>query len=313
MTHLLTITMNPSIDISTTVDHVIPSRKLRGGPARRDPGGGGVNVARVAARLGHDATALFPAGGAVGHQFRALVEAEKLNAIAIAIDGETREDFTVYEKASGSEYRFVLQGPTLHEWEWRACLDAIETLPGRFDYIAASGSLPPGAPEDFYARVAALARGRGIPFAVDSSGAALRAAIDHGVDLIKPSLREMRELSGRELADPAACVAVCRDFVQAGKARIVALTLGSQGAILGTAEGAWRAWPMPIKAVSTVGAGDSFLAALICALGAGANPVEAFRAAVAAGSAALLTPGTQLCRPEDMARLSPQVHIDRAA
>jgi 6-phosphofructokinase 2 len=312
MTHLLTVTMNPSVDIWTTVDRVVPSRKMRCGPERRDPGGGGVNVARVATRLGHEATALFPAGGAIGQQFRALVEAEKLRAVAIAIEGETREDFTVVERAGGTEYRFVAQGPLLREREWRACLEAIEALPGRIDCIVASGSLPPGAPEDFYARVAALARGRGAPVAVDASGAALRAALDHGVDLIKPSLGEMRELSGRELADPAACVTVCRDFVQAGKARIVALTLGGQGALLGTVEGVWRAWPMPIKAESTVGAGDSFLAAMVCALGAGASSVEAFRAAMAAGSAALLASGTQLCRAEDVARLSPQIHIDRA-
>lgn len=313
MAHILTITINPSLDISSSVDQVIASRKLRCGPARRDPGGGGVNVARVVDRLGHDATALFPAGGGVGHQLRALVEAEKIKAVAIAIDGETREDFTIVEHASGQEYRFVATGPTLHEWEWRACLDAIETLPGPIDYIVASGSLPPGAPEDFYARVAALAGGRGAPIVVDSSGAALKAALAHGVDLFKPSLREMRELTGRDLADPAACVSACRDFVQSGQAKIVALTLGSQGAMLATAEGVWRAWPLPIHAVSTVGAGDSFLGAMVCALASGADPVEAFRQGVAAGSAALLSPGTQLCHPERMVELVPHVLLNRAA
>jgi 6-phosphofructokinase 2 len=312
MTHLLTVTMNPSVDISTTVDRVIPSRKLRCGPERRDPGGGGVNVARVASRLGHQATALFPVGGAVGQQFRALAEAESLDALAISIDGETREDFTVVEQAGGAEYRFVAQGPVLREQEWRACLEAVGALAGRVDYIVASGSLPPGAPEDFYARVAALARARGTPIAVDASGPALRAALEHGVDVVKPSLGEMRELSGRELAEPAACAAVCRDFVQAGKAKLIALTLGGQGALLATAEGVWRAWPMPIKAVSTVGAGDSFLAALLCSLGAGEGLTDAFRIAVAAGSAALLSPGSQLCRAEDVARLSSQVRIERA-
>src|SRR5579875_3742805 len=213
MAHVLTITMNPSVDISSEVDRVIPSRKLRCGPQRRDPGGGGVNVARVIDRLGHTATALFPAGGGVGHQLRALVEAERIRALAVAIDGETREDFTIVEHASGQEYRFVASGPTLHEWEWRACLDAVETLPGPLDLIVASGSLPPGVPEDFYARVAALAHARGVPLVVDTSGSALRAALGHGVDLFKPSLREMRELTGRELADPSACVAACAEFV----------------------------------------------------------------------------------------------------
>jgi 6-phosphofructokinase 2 len=304
--------MNPSIDISSEVDRVIPSRKLRCGPARRDPGGGGVNVARVVERLGHKATALFPAGGEVGRQLRALVEKEGITAVAVAIDGETREDFTVVEHVSGEEYRFVAMGPALHEWEWRACLDAFETLPGPIDYIVASGSLPPGAPEDFYARVAALARGRGAPIVVDTSGPALKAALAHGVDLFKPSLREMRELTGRELADPASLVAAGRDFVDSGQARIVALTLGSQGAILATARGVWRAWPLPIKAVSTVGAGDSFLGAMVCALAGGADPTEAFRHGVAAGSAALLAPGTQLCQPHEIAELLPHVHIDRA-
>jgi 6-phosphofructokinase 2 len=312
MAHVLTITMNPSIDISSTVDRVIPSRKLRCGSARRDPGGGGINVARVIDRLGHDVTALFPAGGGVGHQLRALVEAEKLKCIAIAIDGETREDFTIVERVSDTEYRFVSQGPTLHEWEWRACLDALESLPGPIDYVVASGSLPPGAPEDFYARVVVIAHARGTPVAIDSSGPALKAALD-GVDLFKPSLREMRELTGRDLADPTACIDVCRDFVAEGRARIVALTLGSQGAILGTGGGVWRAWPLPIKAVSTVGAGDCFLGAMVCALSEGAEPPEAFRTAVAAGSAALLSPGTQLCRPEAVAELRPHVHLDKVA
>ena len=201
----------------------------------------------------------------------------------------------------------------MHEWEWRACLDAFETLPGPLDYIVASGSLPPGAPEDFYARVADLARARGVPLVVDTSGPALRAALAYGVDLFKPSLREMRELTGRDLADPAACVAVCAECVAAGSAGIIALTLGSQGAILGTGEGVWRAWPMPIQAISTVGAGDSFLGAMVCALASGATPVQAFRQAVAAGSAALLSAGTQLCHPERIAELAPQVHIDKAA
>jgi 6-phosphofructokinase 2 len=313
MAHILTLTMNPSIDISSEVDRVIPHRKLRCGPARRDPGGGGINVARVAQRLGHDATAMFPAGGGVGHQLRTLVEAEKLNAIAIAIDGETREDFTIVEHASGTEYRFVSMGPHLHDWEWRVVLDAIEGLPGPIDYLVASGSLPPGAPVDFYARVVALARARGAPIVVDTSGGALEAALAAKVDLFKPSLREMRELTGRELNDPTSTYAACRDLVEAGKAGVVALTLGSQGAIMGTADGVWRAWPLPIQAVSTVGAGDSFLAAMVCSLAEGAEPAEAFRTGIAAGSAALLSPGTQLCRPEKIAELKPHVHLDRVA
>jgi 6-phosphofructokinase 2 len=120
-------------------------------------------------------------------------------------------------------------------------------------------------------------------------------------------------LTGEPLANPASCVAACRNVVAAGKSKAVALTLGSQGAILATPEGAWRAWPLPIEAVSTVGAGDSFLAAMVCALASGLSPLDAFRHGVAAGSAALLLPGTQLCRAEDVRALFEHVAVDRAA
>ena len=313
MAHVLTITMNPAVDISTSVERIRPTHKLRCAPARRDPGGGGINVARVADRLGSDAAAIYPAGGGCGQTLHRLVEQEHVRSIAIPIAEDTREDFTVVETTTGHEYRFISNGPQLSEAEWRACQDAVAAFRDPFDFLVASGSLPLGAPEDFYARIAAIARSRSAPFALDASGPALRAALDHGVDLAKPSLGELRELTGEPLASPASCVAACKSLVSAGKAKIVALTLGSQGAILATPEGAWRAWPLPIEAVSTVGAGDSFLAAMVCALASGLSPLDAFRHGVAAGSAALLLPGTQLCRAEDVRALFEHVAVDRAA
>ena len=151
--------------------------------------------------------------------------------------------------------------------------------------------------------MAEIGRRRSIPIALDASGPALRAALDHGVDFVKPSLHEMRDLTGMALADPKSCIAACRDLEATGKSKYVALTLGSQGAILATPEGVWRAWPLPIHAVSTVGAGDSFLAAMVCALASGEPPQEAFRQGVAGGSAALLAQGTQLCHLGDMREL----------
>jgi 6-phosphofructokinase 2 len=312
MAHILTITMNPAIDISTSVGLVQPFRKLRCGASRRDPGGGGINVARVVNRLGSDVTALYPAGGFYGQLLRNLLDGESIRSLTIPIDEETREDFTVEETTSGNEYRFVSTGPLLQESEWRACLEEIAAFREPVDMIVASGTLPPGVPEDFYARVAKIARARSAPFTLDTSGPPLRAALEQGVDFLKPSLREMRELTGEPLADPASCIAACRSLVTSGKVGVVALTLGSQGAILVTKEAAWRAWPLPIKAVSTVGAGDSFLAAMVFALTSGRPHPEAFAHGVAAGSAALLSPGTQLCHPDDMRELLTHVVVDRA-
>jgi len=311
MTRILTITMNPSVDVSTTVERVIPSRKLRCGPSRRDPGGGGINVARVAKRLGADVVALYTAGGDKGQLLRRLIGMEGLEGISLPIAEDTREDFTVDETTSGQEFRFVSAGPTLNEGEWRAALAMISELRFPFDFVVASGSLPPGVPDDFYAQVAVIAKSRGAPIALDASGPALRGALRSTVDVLKPSLSELRDLTGLPLGDPDACISACRRLVKEGRAKVVALTLGSQGAIVVSAQEVLRAWPLPINVVSTVGAGDSFLAALICTLGSGRTLTEAFRRAVAAGTAALIAPGTQLCRPADVDELESHVHIDR--
>jgi 6-phosphofructokinase 2 len=312
MTRILTITMNPSIDVSTSVERVAPAHKLRCGPTRRDPGGGGVNVARVLRRLGVDAVALYTAGGERGQMLRRMLAHEGIEGISLPISGDTREDFTVDEISTGQEFRFVSAGPEITETEWLTALAVIAEFRGDHAFVVASGSLPPGAPDDFYARVAEIAHARGTPIALDASGAALRGALSGGVDVLKPSLSELRDLTGFALADPEACRDACRGLIDRGHAKVVALTLGSQGAILVSADDAWRAWPLPIEAVSTVGAGDSFLAALIAGFAQGRAPADAFRRAIAAGSAALLAPGTQLCRREDVDELESRVHIDRA-
>ena len=310
MTRILTITMNPSIDVSTSVASVIPSRKLRCGPTRRDPGGGGVNVARALKRFGVEAIALYTAGGERGQMLRRMMAKERIEGISLPIIDDTREDFTVDENSSGNQFRFVSAGPELSESEWRAALSTIAHFRRPFAYIVASGSLPPGVPEDFYARVAEIAHARRTPIAVDASGAALRGALGARIDLLKPSLSELRDLSGLPLSDPTACRDTCRALIDRGMAKLVALTLGSQGAILVSADEALRAWPLPIHAVSTVGAGDSFLAAMIASLAQGRQLVDAFKRAVAGGTAALLAPGTQLCRAEDVDELESHVHID---
>ncbi len=306
---IVTLTMNPAIDLSTSVDTVAPSRKLRGSEARRDPGGGGINVARVMKRLGGTVTAIYPVGGATGRLLQQLVDAEGIPGIVHEVAEETRIDFTVDERTTHKQYRFVLPGPHLRETEWRALLDALATLADRPDFVVASGSLPPGVPGDFYARVAGIAKRLGAKFVLDSSGPALEAALAEGVYLFKPNLRELRELVRAPLADEAAMLEACRRLVRAGRAEVVALTLGHSGALLVTRERALRADPLPVEVVSTVGAGDSFLGALIWKLDAGASLEDAFRVGMAAGAAALLSPGTELCRREDVERLAPAVKV----
>ena len=312
MTDIVTITPNPAVDVSTNVERIVPIAKLRGTSQRRDPGGGGINVARVVNRLGGSVAALYPVGGPTGLLLRQLVDKEGVVSRTWTTTEETREDFFVQEHATGQPYRFILPGPTLTAPEWQAGLALLADLEPFPRFVVGSGSLPQGVPEDFYAQVATIVRARGAQFILDTSGRALSSAVAGGVDLIKPSLNEMRELAGGELSDAVAWEAAARTLVATGKVATVALTMGHLGALLVTRDRVLRAQPLQMVPVNAVGAGDSFLGALVARLAAGAPLDEAFRFAVAAGAAALLRTGTALCDPDDISRLVGEVTLHTA-
>jgi 6-phosphofructokinase 2 len=309
MPSIVTLTVNPAIDVSTSVGKVEPVRKLRCKVARRDPGGGGINVARVLQRLGADVTAIFPTGGATGELLRRLVEKEGVRSITVHTEEETRESFTVFDESSGDQFRFVLPGPSLSEPEWRGCLDAFKRVDGPLSYIVASGSLPQGAPDDFYAQLIRMGKERGAKIVLDASGRGLRAGLQEGVFLVKPSLRELQELLDEKLPTEADWTRAAQTLVSKGWAQAVALTLGHEGAVLTTAQGSMRAEAPAIEAMSAVGAGDSFLGAMVWSLAEGAPLAEALRYGVAGGSAAVLNPGTELCSARDVHRLYDQVKV----
>lgn len=313
MPDIVTLTINPAIDIFVNVGRVEPTRKMRCSAPKRDPGGGGINVARVAYRLGGDVTAIFPTGGAIGKLLHRLVDREGIDSVVTPSHVETRENFTAYEESTGEQYRFVLPGSPLHRAEWEALLEKLTTLPRRPKFVVASGSIPPGVPDDFLAHVARHAKQLGARCIVDTSGPALKSALAEGVSLIKPNLVELSDLVGTPLVSDEARLTACRKLIADGRVETVALTLGEDGALLVTADQAFRAAPMAIEPVSTVGAGDSFVGGLVAALASGKTLTQAFRMAVAAGSAAVLSPGTELCREEDVARLLPEVKISELA
>ncbi|BAM91939.1 putative carbohydrate kinase PfkB family [Bradyrhizobium oligotrophicum S58] len=312
MSDIVTITPNPAVDVSTTVETIVPVAKLRGTTQRRDPGGGGINVARVVSRLGGDVTALYPVGGPTGLLLKQLVDNEGVASRTWTTAEDTREDFFVQERSTGQPYRFILPGPALTDSEWQAGLALLAGMDPFPRFVVGSGSLPRGVPTDFYARIADIARARGARFILDTSGPALAAAVAGGVDLIKPSLHEMRDLAGGELSDAAAWETAARALVASGKAGTIALTMGHLGALLVTSDRVLRAKPLTMVPVNAVGAGDSFLGALVARLAAGVPLENAFRFAVAAGAAALLRTGTALCDPADISRLVADVQLQTA-
>jgi 6-phosphofructokinase 2 len=302
MKPIVTLTLNPTIDGASEAEQVRPIHKVRTRNERFDPGGGGVNVARVVRELGGPAFALYMAGGATGGVLDALLRQHEIPARRIDIAGATRISLTVFETSTNLEYRFVPEGPEVSEAEWRAFLAAIEAAD--FDYLVASGSLPRGAPVDFYARVSALVRKRGARMALDTSGEALKAAVEEGgLQLAKPSLGEFEGLVGRDLKAHGALEEAGREFTARGGVELLAVTLGQDGAVLMDSAGAMRLSALNVKARSAVGAGDSFVAAMALALARGAPAREAFLWGMAAGAAAVLTPGTEMCRREDVERL----------
>jgi 6-phosphofructokinase 2 len=301
-TNIVTMTMNPALDITTNTDRVIPTEKLRCGLPRYDPGGGGINVARIAHVLGASVTALFPAGGHTGDKVTDLVAESGVQVQRIRVAHSTRESITVDEHRSGKEYRFVFPGPQLTAAEQTECLEKLSAAAGSADFVVASGSLPPGVAADFYQRVADICRERGAPLILDTSGAGLRH-ISSGVFLLKPSVRELRECVERDLLSESAQFAAAHELIQRGCAQFVVVSLGSQGALLATRHGSQRFSPVTVPSGSGVGAGDAMVAGITVGLSRGWRLDKAVRLGIAAGAAMLLTPGTAPCNREDAERL----------
>jgi 6-phosphofructokinase 2 len=239
------------------------------------------------------------------------VDAEAVASQTIPLSQDTRESFTVGEEETGKQYRFVLPGPELTSDECVQCLAAVAQIRPAPTFFVASGSMPTGVPDDFLARVARAAKALGANVVVDTSGPALAAALGEGVFLVKPNLRELQELVGSPLDGREQQLAAARSLIEKRAAEVVALTLGHLGALLVTQRQAFYAPALPLKPESVVGAGDSFLGAMVWGLDAGLGIEEAFRHGVAGGSAALLSGGTGLCKAEDVQHLSPQVHLQR--
>lgn len=282
---IVTLTLNPALDVSTSVDRVVSSHKLRCDAPRVQAGGGGVNVARMVVALGGDAIPVYAVGGLVGDRYRMLLQQEGLPGVPIPIGGETRESVTIADRAGHEQYRFVFPGPTLTSRECEQVIDAVAGLLTPGSWLVMSGSLPPGVPHDTVARVIRVAHDHGARCAVDLSGAALVDALEAGVDLVKPSLRELSELMGHELATPAEQDSALRGLIARTGVGTIALTLGSAGAAVATRGGIERAAAFPVVERSAVGAGDAFLAAYLLRSMQGRSVAEALRGALAAGAA----------------------------
>lgn len=299
---IVTLTMNPALDITTDARHVGPTDKVRCHGVRYDPGGGGINVARIARVLGAPVSAVFPAGGPTGDALTELLSNSGVPFYRVRVAGNTRESFTVNDESAGQQYRFVLEGPRLTFAEQARCLDELRMVARDADFVVASGSLPPDVPADYYQRVVDVCRNLDTPVILDTSGGGLQH-ISSGVFLLKASVRELRELTGRQLATEADQVAAAQDLIARGVTQVVVVSLGASGALLVTSSVNQRFSAIHMRSGSGVGAGDAMVAAITVGLTRGWSLAQSVRLGIAAGAAMLLTPGTAACNRDDVERL----------
>ncbi|MFO7965449.1 MAG: 1-phosphofructokinase family hexose kinase [Desulfobacterales bacterium] len=299
---IVTFTMNPAIDKSSAVGHVVADRKIRCRPPVFEPGGGGINVSRAIARLGGKTLAVYPSGGPPGDLFKSLLDAEGLNHHPLPIDGFTRENLMIYEEYTQRQFRFGMPGPEMTEKEWRMCLDGVFELDSP-EFLVASGSLPKGVPDDFFGQLARKCSEAGAQLIVDTSGEALVKSVQEGLFLIKPNMTELRTLAGEDLEDESRQEAFARSLIDRGRSRYVVISLGAAGVLAASPEGIERVRAPAVKIQSKVGAGDSTVAGITLKLAQGRPFMDAVRYGVAAGAAAVMTPGSELCRLEDVEAL----------
>lgn len=308
---IATVTLNPSLDRTVETPHLVKDDANQVREVSLDPGGKGINVSRVLRRLGAHTVAFAPIGGTTGERLARLLDREEVPTCLLRIRGETRVNLILNDLSDNSQTRLHFPGAPVDRDELGNLLKDLAGIEPRPAFWVLAGSMPPGVPADTWASWVGAAKRLGIPVLVDSDGEPLRLAVAAGADWIKPNEFELARLVGRPLPDEGSILAACREILDQGVQGVVA-SFGARGALAvdqGSAE--WLV-PPSVTPCSRVGAGDSTVAGLVWRLVEGDSLAEAARWGVAAGTAAVLTPGTELAHAEDVYRLVTQV-VGRAA
>lgn len=306
---IVTLTPNPSVDRTITLTSLVRGAVQRATDTRIDPGGKGINVSLALARHGAQTRAVLPLGGPHGRIMEGLLTESGLPVRLVPIAGGIRANVALVEP-DGTTTKINERGPRLAHEEVEALIAAVADAPeGCVSWVVASGSLPPGVAEDFYAQVTARVHEQGGRIAVDTSGAPLAAAVTAGPDLIKPNRVELAELVGRALTSLGEVVDAARGLVAGGIGQVL-VSLGRDGAVLIDGQSVVMASAVVERPVSTVAAGDCTLAGFLLATIRGDSPTDALAHAVAFGSAAVGVSGSQVPSVHDVAAVHPRIDRD---
>lgn len=300
---IVTITMNPAVDKSTSVNKLVPEKKLRCAEMITEAGGGGINVSKAISELGGESLAIFPSGGMNGQLIEKYLQQQKINYQTIPVAHETRENIVVRETDTNVQYRFVMPGAALSQQEAQVCLNTLQQLHPKPSFIVASGSLPPGLPEDFFGQLANVAKKLNAHFIIDTSGKPLELAAKQGVYLLKPNLSELCSLVGKEHLELNEVDDAAIKVIKEGRCEVMVVSMGPSGALLVTKDLVEHVPTPTVKKQSTVGAGDSMVGGMVWMLSQGKSLKEMVQFGVACGTAATMNAGTQLFKKEDVYRL----------
>jgi 6-phosphofructokinase 2 len=300
---ILTLTINPALDVSTHISGMVPEKKLRCTAPDYFPGGGGVNVSRALNRLGLDNLAMFVSGGPAGELIAKLLKKENVTASPVEVETWTRENLTVLDDASGNQYRFTFPGLPLPAKDWEVVLKNMEKLSPFPEMVVMSGSFAPGFPLEFIGKVKAICDKYKAKLLIDTSGPYLQEAAKVGVYLIKPNYNELCYMAGVKPDQLLDVQVVARKVIEQGGCEVMVVSLGANGASLVTATEYVHIHAPKVPIKSTVGAGDSLLAGVAYALAKNLSWKEVLRWGVACGSATTMNEGTGLFQPEQVEQM----------
>lgn len=298
---ILTVTINPCIDKSSVVNQLIPEHKLRCQEIIYEPGGGGINVSKALQKLAISSTALFTAGGHNGNMLCELLQQASIPFHAISTNVETRENWVMVEEKTNQQYRFTFPGSAMNPQSLLSVVNQVKSFSPEF--VVASGSIPLGVADSFYADLVTISKSVGAKCIIDTSGKSLAALRNKGAFLIKPNVKELCALLNVEEIKPAEIDDAALQLIADGYAEIIVVSMGAEGACLVSKDEKYFVSPPPVIKRSTVGAGDSMVAGMAYMLHQKKSLKEVLAFGVACGTAATMNPGTQLFKKEDAIQL----------
>ncbi|HEY79418.1 MAG TPA: 1-phosphofructokinase [Dehalococcoidia bacterium] len=305
---IATVTLNPSLDRTITVNGLVIDETNRWISTRLYAGGKGIDVSRAIHEMGGKTVAYGFVGGVAGRTVEILLDEEGVPFSFTPIEQETRTNYIISDTSTGRQTRIDAPGPRISKREFERFHSKMRRISPRPELMVVGGSIPPGLSGETYYDIISEAKDFGIRCMLDSEGKWLEAGIKAGPFLVKSNVHETEMLVDREIPDEAAIVEVARSLVGGGT-DIAVITQGKDGIIAATGDEVIKAVPPEVKVKSTVGAGDCLIAGMAIKMARGKQLLEACRLATAMGTACVLTPGTELCHRADVERLLPQIMV----